>query len=168
MCAPVGRFFKFSRLLSGVKLYYCRHLQGYCCRNNRQGPRDRLGRLQKAWEFMVPENADVVRAASNRASSRSPSGVAARRIRHEHLEREEAARETQRHARQPCKARAGEPTGRLAVVKLAVLLSGRLLDLDGGPHALSRSAGGNDIKSDVVATREIRFPTRPRPSIIPF
>jgi hypothetical protein len=89
----------------------------------------------------------TLRVASNRASSRSPSCVAARRIRPEHLEREEAAREAKLHARQSCEARAGEPAGRLALVKLAVLSPGRLLDSGHGSDALNLPAVATTCKS---------------------
>jgi hypothetical protein len=51
-----------------------------------------------------------------------------------------------------CEARAGEPAGRLAVVKLAILLPGRLFDSGDGSNGLTIPRGGDDIKSDVVAT----------------
>jgi hypothetical protein len=89
---------------------------------------------------VVPKNADPVRAAPDGASSRSPPGVAAGRIRHEHLEREEAAGKAQLHARQSCEARAGKPAWRLAVVKLAVLLPGRHFDSSHGSNALNSPA----------------------------
>jgi hypothetical protein len=49
--------------------------------------------------------------------------VATKVLRHEHLDRKEAAREIELHAQQSGEARLGEAAGRLAVVELEVLFS---------------------------------------------